>query len=107
VRCHVSIPPASTDTDDASSPQHPDNTSGTLAAVTEADRGEVDGETFEVTSRSDVPGQYYFAWVSGRHSGYGFTVRTSDGSALRRDQVVSQIRTFLAQIDPQTGYIAD
>lgn len=71
------------------------------------ERFDVDGETFEVTTRDDVPGQYQFAWVSGRHPGYGFTVRTSDGSALPWNQVVTQIRAFLAQIDPETGYVAD
>ena len=75
--------------------------------MTDADRVKVDGETFDVTTRPEVPGQYHFKWVSGRNPGYGFTVRTSDGSALPRDQIVRQVRLFLAQIDPVTGYIAD
>jgi hypothetical protein len=50
--------------------------------VTDADRVEVDGETFDVVTRADVRGQYHFTWVSGSNMGYGFTARTSGGSAL-------------------------
>ena len=81
--------------------------SGTLGDVTNADRVELDGETFEVVTRADVPGQYHFTWVSGSNMGYGFTARTSDGRSLTLDQIVSQIRSFLAQIDPHTGYIEE
>lgn len=75
--------------------------------MTDAERFVVDGEAFDVTTRPDVPGHYHFAWVSGRNPGYGFTVRTSDGSALPQNQIFSQIRSFLAQIDPRTGYAAE
>ena len=66
----------------------------------------VDGEVFEVRPSENGHG-HHFDWVSGPNPGYGFTIRTSDGSAVPRDQLVSQIRAFLGQIDPQTGYIAD
>lgn len=70
----------------------------------EAERFEVDGETFTV--RFD-DGQYHFEWLSGRNPGYGFVGRTSDGRRLTHGQTVSQIRAFLRQIDPKTGYIED
>lgn len=69
-----------------------------------AERFEVDGETFTV--RAD-DGQYHFEWLSGRNPGYGFSCRTSDGRSLTRRQMVNQIRTFLRQIDSETGYIED
>jgi hypothetical protein len=37
--------------------------------------------------------------------GYGFFTATSDGSRLDALQLEDSIRTFLAQVDPETGYI--
>ena len=78
---------------------------GTTMADTE--RFQVDGETFDVASDASQSGRYQFTWVSGKNRGYGFTVQTSDGSAMTREHIVSQIRSFLGQIDPETGYMAD
>lgn len=70
-------------------------------------RFDVDGEAFDVTQHVTAPGRYQFAWVSGRNRGYGFTSNTSDDRAMTQEQIVSQIRSFLAQVDPDTGYLAD
>jgi hypothetical protein len=70
-------------------------------------RIDVDGETFDVRAEADVPGQYHFTWLSGKNPGYGFTCLRSDGQALTRDELIDQIRNFLAQIDPDTGHIPD
>jgi hypothetical protein len=63
----------------------------------------VDGELFEL--RHDEHGGTDYDWVSGPNEGYGF------GSTPTRDWSVDQhrenIRSFLAQIDPTTGYIGD
>ncbi|MCA1720402.1 MAG: hypothetical protein LC779_04600 [Actinobacteria bacterium] len=63
----------------------------------------VDGEVFAVHSRD---GGTDYDWVSGRNKGYGFG---SSGSAEARTREAHEesIRTFLAMIDPETGYIAE
>ena len=71
-------------------------------------RVEVDGEVFEVVAGEDGnPGAYHYTWTSGRDPGYGFTEARSD----RRTPTVSEheesIREFLAQINPETGYMED
>ena len=77
----------------------------------------VDGEVFEVRPREDGHG-HHFEWVSGPNPGYGFSTGMpmtfaplgADAVALpEADDAVfaQQIREFLAQIDPETGYIAD
>lgn len=68
-------------------------------------RVEVDGQVFEVAERVGEAGQYDFTWVSGADPEYGFSSRTSDGSALSESDLVESIRGFLAQVDPATGYI--
>ena len=75
--------------------------------MAETQRFEVDGETFDVAPHASLPGRYQFTWVSGENPGYGFTASTSDGRAMTQERIVSQIRFFLAQIDPETGYMAD
>lgn len=68
-------------------------------------RIEVDGELFEVSERPDRPGQYDFSWLSGPNPDYGFSSASSDGSAMGRGDFEDEIRSFLAQVDPETGYI--
>jgi hypothetical protein len=68
-------------------------------------RVEVDGEVFDVVVRRDRPGQYHFAWVSGPNHGYGFSSGTPDGRGLNNAEIETSIRNFLAQVDPETGYI--
>jgi hypothetical protein len=64
---------------------------------------EVDGEVFAV--REGAGGDTAYDWVSGPNDGYGFG---SSGSPTRPvAEHEETIRTFLAQIDPETGYIGD
>ncbi|WBB78299.1 hypothetical protein O7606_18965 [Micromonospora sp. WMMD882] len=66
----------------------------------------VDGEEFLVRHRADEPGTYDFDWLSGPHE-YGFGSSSSDRSRLSRPEMTEAIRSFLAEIDPATGYLAD
>lgn len=68
-------------------------------------RVEVDGQLFEVQARPDRPGQYDFAWLSGPNPDYGFSSASSDGSPMRVSDFEAAIRNFIAQVDPETGYI--
>jgi len=68
-------------------------------------RVEVDGQLFDVLAHPDRPGQYHFEWVSGPNPGYGFTSASSDRSAMTMPDFDDAIRGFLAQVDPETGYI--
>lgn len=65
----------------------------------------VDGETFRITVDPELPGQYHFDWVSGPNPDYGFSSRTSGGAPQSEADLDEGIRAFLAQIDPETGYI--
>ena len=62
---------------------------------------EVDGEVFEVVY-SPTRGSTY-AWLSGPNAGYGFG--SSGPRPATLDDHRAAIRDFLAQIDPETGYI--
>ena len=72
---------------------------------------EVDGERFSVTERE--LGTYDFTWLTGPNPGYGFSVfgRThveGVGYAARElddQELADQIRSFLAQVDPVTGFM--
>ena len=75
------------------------------AGVEPSTRVEVDGEVFDVVARRNRPGQYHFAWVSGPNPDYGFSSGTSDGRAMSSADIEASIRDFLAQVDPETGYI--
>jgi len=68
-------------------------------------RVEVDGEVFDVVACRDRPGQYHFTWVSAPNPGYGFSSGNSDGRAMSDADIEASIRNFLAQVDPETGYI--
>ena len=84
----------------------------------------VDGEVFEVRPSEHQDG-FDFDWITGPNPGYGFSSGVT-AFAIRTDQLagelppmddlisplddqelVTQIRSFLEQIDPETGYIAD
>lgn len=65
----------------------------------------VDGETFTVRVRVD--GTHDFGWSSGPNAGYGFSSGYPVGFAPADETIERDLRTFLAMIDPQTGYIAD
>jgi hypothetical protein len=66
---------------------------------------EVDGEVFTVAARTGRPGQYDYTWISGRDPEYGFTSARSDGQPSTKAEHMAAIRSFLAQIDPETGYL--
>jgi hypothetical protein len=66
-------------------------------------RLDVDGELF--AGREGGDGGTAYDWLSGPNDGYGFG---SSGSPTRSAaEHRDTIRTFLAQIDPTTGYIGD
>jgi hypothetical protein len=64
---------------------------------------DVDGESFAVRQASD--GGSAYDWLSGPNQGYGFG--TSEPPSRPADEHRETVRTFLAQIDPATGYLAD
>ena len=67
----------------------------------------VQGETFEVVYDAQQPGTYHFAWLSGPNPGYGFSSRTSTQTRVAQQDLIDDAINFLAQVDPQTGYIED
>jgi hypothetical protein len=69
-------------------------------------RLDVDGEVFTVAARPGRPGQYDYTWISGQDSEYGFTSARSDGQPSTLADHEDAIRSFLAHVDPETGYIA-
>jgi hypothetical protein len=66
-------------------------------------RMEVDGELFDVRHDAGQRGLYHFSWVSGPNPGYGFS--SAAARPRTRTELESHIRGFLAQVDPETGYI--
>ena len=61
-----------------------------------------DGETFEL--RPDEFGGTHYTWLTGPNRGYGFSASpTADDVELHK----ANIRSFLAMIDPRTGYIEE
>jgi len=75
----------------------------------------VDGQTFAVAEDAEHPGSVQYSWLSGPNPGYGFASGVaggalaggaSSGSGLPdRATAESQIRLFLAAVDPATGYL--
>ena len=68
-------------------------------------RLEVDGEVFHVTADPDQPGAHHYTWETGPNPGYGFSEFRSDHGENTTAEHQEAIRDFLAQIDPETGYI--
>ncbi|WP_083414005.1 hypothetical protein [Curtobacterium sp. MCBA15_013] len=75
----------------------------------------VDGETFRLTI--DGP-SYQLTWLTGPNPGYGFGgTLAGAGSVPERSallaahltdtDLIAQIREFLLEIDPTTGYLRD
>jgi hypothetical protein len=65
----------------------------------------VDGEVFDVTTDEDRPGYYHYEWISGPNRGYGFAEQSSDGRPSTMVDHEEAIRSFLSQVDPETGFI--
>jgi hypothetical protein len=80
--------------------QHPADPAAALPV-----RVSVDGEEFEITASPERPGEYHYAWISGPNAGYGFSSASSDGRPSTTDDHEEAIRSFLGQVDPETGYI--
>lgn len=68
-------------------------------------RIECDGEVFTVSH--GAPGTYNYDWTSGPNAQDGFSVATHDSPPLETADHLANIRNFLEQIDPETGYIED
>jgi hypothetical protein len=70
---------------------------------------DVAGERFEI--KRDASGRLDITWVSGPNKNYGFSmmeVGNSSGHSIgNRSTVESEIRSFLADIDPATGFLFD
>jgi hypothetical protein len=77
----------------------------------------VDGEVFDIRPNETGTG-HHFDWVSGPDPSYGFStgmptifVPVGEDGVARTEAddtfFAQQIREFLAQIDPETGYIGD
>ena len=66
----------------------------------------VEGEKFVVTRRAGSSGTYDFAWTS-HPASYGFSMGSNADWHPDRAELVKHIRSFLADIDPKTGYLRD
>jgi hypothetical protein len=64
---------------------------------------EVDGEVFQL--RPDQYGGSDYTWLSGPNPGYGFCLSPTPDMSL--DNHRENIRGFLAEIDPTTGYLRE
>lgn len=62
----------------------------------------VDGERFEVRRQA---GTYHLTWLTGPNPGYGFSMGSNTGAVLEPACLETEIRGFLGQIDPATGYL--
>ena len=57
-------------------------------------------------ARADSPGTYDFDWIS-HPASYGFTIGANFEWTPGRAELTDEIRHFLADIDPKTGYLPD
>ena len=64
---------------------------------------EVDGELFAL--RPDEHGGTDYTWLTGPNNGYGFGTSPTPNWSTEAHR--ENIRSFLAQIDPSTGYIEE
>jgi hypothetical protein len=67
----------------------------------------VDGNIFDVVYDLTQPGAYHYTRRTGPAPGYGFTSGRSDHARSTIAEHVEAIRSFLAMLDPVTGYIED
>ena len=75
----------------------------TIRLVEEVADFEVDGERFRVTGAA---GRYDYLWLTGPN-GYGFGSSSNVPEVVTHEEHEEAIRSFLGQIDPDTGYIKD
>jgi len=66
---------------------------------------DVDGERFAIRRAAWGQGGTDYDWLSGPNKGYGFSSSATPNRSMEEHQ--ESIRTFLAMIDPNTGYIGD
>jgi hypothetical protein len=67
----------------------------------------IDGQHFMVRARKEDPSVYDFDWVN-HPVGYGFMSACHPSTArLTRAEMDHFIREFLADIDPETGFLND
>lgn len=66
----------------------------------------VDGEHFVVTRRPSSTGTYDFTWTS-HPASYGFTLSANSEWRPDRNEMSEEVRSFLSQIDNETGYLPD
>lgn len=72
----------------------------------------VDGESWVVSRRAESRGTYDFDWVTHsrtyENSGeYGFALSASHEWRPDRAELTAEIRAFMAEVDPETGYLRD
>lgn len=67
----------------------------------------VDGAVFQAFPDPDQPGAWHLTWLNGPDAGYGFSTRRSDQRWAERTVLEEDIRSFLSEIDPATGYLSD
>jgi len=67
---------------------------------------EVDGERFRITVDGDGAS---YDWLTGPNKDYGFSLSVQGPTRFTfpREFHVTQIKTFLADIDPATGYLPE
>ncbi|MFB9323562.1 hypothetical protein [Cryptosporangium minutisporangium] len=64
----------------------------------------VQGHDWTVTERTGERGIYDFEWLTGPHP-YGFTAGMLGDGLMNEADLESAIADFLAQINPETGYL--
>lgn len=67
----------------------------------------IEGELFDVAYDLTQPGTYHYRRLSGPAPGYGFTSRRSDHVRSTITEHMSNVRAFLADVNPLTGYLED
>jgi hypothetical protein len=66
---------------------------------------DVDGERFAIRRDAWGRGGTDYDWLSGPNKDYGFSSSATPNRPMEEHR--ESIRTFLAMIDPSTGYIGD
>ena len=67
----------------------------------------VGDEQFTARAHPEQPGAWHLTWDTGPNPGYGYTTRRSDHHWAEPADLVPGAKAFLAEIDPDTGYLED